>query len=122
LHAGEPFRYALAQPVAAAEVVLPGGARETVAVTDKREIVFGDTAKQGIYHLRAGALDVPFCVNVLDAAESNTKPRDELRFGKFNTVGATQVRQASVEMWHWIAAGALAVLMFEWWYYHRRTV
>ncbi|MGA2177532.1 MAG: BatA and WFA domain-containing protein [Verrucomicrobiota bacterium] len=122
LRAGEPFRYALTQPVAAAEVVLPGGARETVAPADIHEIVFGNTARQGTYHLRAGAVDVAFCVNVLDAAESNTKPREELRFGKFNTVGATELRQASVEMWHWIAAGALAVLMFEWWYYHRRTV
>jgi len=37
-------------------------------------------------------------------------------------VGATEVKQASVEIWRWIAAAALAVLMFEWWYYHRRTV
>ncbi len=122
LHAGEPFRYALTQPLAAATVVLPGGATESVASTGQREIVFGNTARQGIYHLRAGGADVAFCVNVLDAAESNTKPREELRFGKFNSVGATEVKQASVEMWHWIAAGALAVLLFEWWYYHRRTV
>ena len=50
-----------------------------------------------------------FCVNVLDAAESNTKPREELQFGKFNKVGATEMKQASVEIWRWIAAAALAV-------------
>jgi hypothetical protein len=72
--------------------------------------------------LRAGTNDFAFCVNVLDAAESNTKPRDELQLGKFNKVDATELKPASVEIWHWIAAGALAVLMFEWWYYHRRTV
>jgi Ca-activated chloride channel homolog len=122
LHAGEPFRFALSAPVAEAEVVLPDGTRENVAPSENREIVFGDTAKQGIYHLRADTADVAFCVNVLDAAESNTKPREQLQFGKFNTVGTTEVRQASVEIWHWIAAAALSVLMFEWWYYHRRTV
>jgi Ca-activated chloride channel homolog len=122
LHAGEPFRYVLPPAVSAAQIVLPGGATETVLPTENREIVFGDTARQGTYRMRAGNLDVSFCVNVLDAAESNTKPREELRFGKFNTVSATDVRQASVEIWRWIAAGALAVLMFEWWYYHRRTV
>ena len=122
LHAGEPFRLALSQPVAAAEVTLPGGARETVATAGNREIVFGHTDRQGIYRLRAGTNDVVFCVNVLDAAESNTKPREELQLGKFNKVSATEVRQASVEIWRWIAAGALAVLLFEWWYYHRRTV
>ena len=122
LHAGEPFRYALAQSVDSVEVTLPGGARETIAAAGSREIVFGDTARQGTYHLRAGTNEIAFCVNVLDAAESNTKPREELQLGKFNKVGATEIKQASVEIWHWIAAGALAVLMFEWWYYHRRTV
>jgi Ca-activated chloride channel homolog len=122
LHAGEPFRFGLAQPIDSVEVTLPDGAKETVAAAGSREIVFGDTARQGTYHLRAGTNETAFCVNVLDAAESNTKPRDELQFGKFNKVSATEVKRASVEIWRWIAAGALAVLLFEWWYYHRRTV
>ncbi|HEY3914301.1 MAG TPA: hypothetical protein VGN61_07425, partial [Verrucomicrobiae bacterium] len=122
LHAGEPFRYAAAQPVESVEVTLPGGTKESIATAGNREIIFGDTTRQGAYHLRARTNEVAFCVNVLDAAESNTKPREELQFGKFNKVGATEVKQASVEFWRWIAGGALAVLLFEWWYYHRRTV
>jgi len=122
LHAGEPFRFALSQSAASAEVTLPGGAKETIALNGNREIIFGHTDRQGTYHLRAGTNDMAFCVNVLDSAESNTKPRDELQLGKFNKVDATEVKQASVEIWRWIAAAALAVLMFEWWYYHRRTV
>jgi Ca-activated chloride channel homolog len=122
VRAGEPFRYSLAQPAATAEVTLPDGSKKTVTPADGREIVFGDTAKQGTYQLRAGTNEVAFCVNLLDAAESNTKPREELQFGKFNTVGSVDLKQASKEIWRWIAAVALAVLMFEWWYYHRRTV
>jgi len=122
LHAGEPFRFALPTPAESAQVTLPNGRMETIGLRDAREIVFGDTGKQGIYHLHVGTNDVAFCVNVLDAAESNTKPRDELDFGKFNRVNATGLNQASVETWRWIAAAALAVLSFEWWYYHRRTV
>ena len=76
----------MAQPVASAEVTLPGGAKKTIA-PGGREIVFGHTDRQGIYQLRAGTNDVAFCVNVLDAAESNTKPREELQLGKFDTVG-----------------------------------
>jgi Ca-activated chloride channel family protein len=121
VHAGEPFRYELTQPAATAEVTMPDGTKRTLTPGDAREIVFGDTGKQGIYHLRVGTNDVTFCVNLLDAAESNTKPREELEFGKFNTVSATQLRRANVDLWRWIAAGALAMLMFEWWYYHRRT-
>ncbi len=121
LHAGEPFRFGLAQPSSTALVTLPGGATETVDLHDPREIVVGDTGRQGVYHVRVGTNDMAFCVNVLDAAESNTKPREALQFGKFNRVGATGMKQASVEMWRWIAGAALAVLAFEWWYYHRRT-
>src|SRR5208283_2484678 len=105
LHAGEPFRFALPTPAATAEFVLPGGTRETVTPGQDGEVVFGDTSRQGTYRMRAGTREVAFCVNVLDAAESNTKPREELRFGKFNTVSATAVSQASVEIWRWIAAG-----------------
>jgi hypothetical protein len=122
VHAGEPFRYSLQQPSETAEVTLPDGSKRAITPADGREIVFGGTAKQGIYHLRAGTNDMAFCVNLLDAAESNTKPREQLQLGKFNTVAATEAHPASKEIWRWIAAAAMAVLMFEWWYYHRRTV
>jgi len=48
--------------------------------------------------------------------------REELSFGKFARVSATSVHRANMELWRTIAAVALAVLLFEWWYYHRRTV
>jgi hypothetical protein len=60
-------------------------------------------------------------VNLLDAAESNIKPKAELQFGKYAKVEATTLKRANLELWRWIATAALAVLMFEWWYYHRRT-
>jgi hypothetical protein len=63
-----------------------------------------------------------FAANVLDSMESNTQPRESLDFGRFGEVEATAVRKANLELWRWIAAAALAVLLFEWWFYHRRTV
>ena len=30
-------------------------------------------------------------------------------------------RQANLEIWRWFALTALLILLFEWWYYHRRT-
>ncbi len=38
------------------------------------------------------------------------------------SVSATTLHRANMELWRTIAAIALCVLMFEWWYYHRRTV
>jgi len=122
IKAGDPFRLALAEPVKTAEVKLPDGKTATLNIEGANEIVFGDTAKQGIYHLRAGTNEVTFCADLLDSAESNIRPRDELKFGEYTRVTATTVQRTNMELWRTLAAIGLAVLLFEWWWYHRRTV
>jgi hypothetical protein len=72
--------------------------------------------------LKTGTNETSFCVALLDAAESNIKPRDDLQFGKYTKVSATTLHRTNMELWRHIAAIALLVLLFEWWYYHRRTV
>ena len=90
IKAGDPFRLALSEPVKSAEVQLPDGSKRTLTVDAKAaEIAFGDTARQGIYHLRAGTNNLTFTANLLDSAESNIRPRDELKFGEFTRVMAT---------------------------------
>jgi len=85
-------------------------------------LVFGDTGKQGVYRLRLGTNDIPFCVNLLDAAESNIKPHEAVDLGKYTKITATTKQRANMELWRSIAALGLGMLLFEWWYYHRRTV
>jgi hypothetical protein len=122
VRAGDPFRVPLEEQVASAEVTHPDGSRRTVSLErGARELIIGETHRQGVYRVKAGTNDVTFCVNLLDAAESNLTPRDELPFGKYAKVSATAVKRANVELWRWIALAALAFLLFEWWYYHRRT-
>jgi Ca-activated chloride channel family protein len=121
--AGDPFRLALAESVKNAEVKLPDGKTTMLNnLEGANEIVFGDTAKQGIYQLRVGTNEVTFCANLLDSAESNIRPREELKFGEYTRVEATTVQRTNMELWRTLAALGLAVLMFEWWWYHRRTV
>ncbi|MGC3959126.1 MAG: VWA domain-containing protein [Verrucomicrobiota bacterium] len=120
--AGDPFRLAVTEPVKTAEVKLPDGKTTTLNVEGANEIVFGDTARQGVYHLRAGTNEITFCANLLDSAESNIRPRDELKFGEYTKVEATTVQRTNMELWRTLAAIGLAVLLFEWWWYHRRTV
>jgi hypothetical protein len=123
VHAGDPFRLSLPQPVTSAQITLPDNSvRDLKIDATANEIVFGDTFRQGKYRLKAGTNETTFCVALLDAAESNIKPRDELQFGKYARVSATSLHRANMELWRYIAAGALLVLLFEWWYYHRRTV
>jgi Ca-activated chloride channel homolog len=121
--AGDTFRLALPQPAKTARVTLPDGTTRTLTVDPKaNELVCGDTFKQGVYHLRLGTNDTVFCVDLLDAAETNIRPRDELQLGKYTKVAATTLQRTNMELWRSIAALGLVVLMAEWWYYHRRTV
>jgi hypothetical protein len=121
--AGDPFRLALLEPQSSAEVTFPGGATKSLKLDPTaNELVFGDTYRQGVYRLRLGTNDTVFCVNLLDAAESNIKPREELQLGKYTKVSATTQKHANMELWRTIAALGLLVLLVEWWYYHRRTV
>ena len=120
---GESFRLALTEPTKTAQVTFPGGATKRLELDPKaNELVFGDTFKQGVYRLRVGTNDMVFCVDLLDSAESNIRPHDELQLGKYTKVAATSLQRANMELWRSIAAVALLVLAVEWWYYHRRTV
>jgi len=123
VRAGDPFRYGLPhQPLTSAQIIKPDGTTRSLAVEPgTREIVFGDTFRQGIYKLKAGTNELTFCVNLTDAAESNIQPRDDLPLGKYGKVAASTLKSANMELWRWLAAAGLLILLFEWWYYHKRT-
>jgi Ca-activated chloride channel family protein len=123
VRAGDPLRISLPGPVTSAKVTRPDGTvRDVQPQGDGREIVFGDTARQGVYKLTAGTNEISFCANVMDTFESNITPRDEIPIGKhgaaLKTAGAVK---ANKEIWRWLAGAGLFVLMFEWWFFHRRT-
>lgn len=123
IHCGEPFRLAVPESVTNALVTLPDGSTRTRAVdANRKELLFGETQKQGIYKVKAGTNELMFCANLLDALETDTTPRDAIQFGTYAKVASTTERQANLEIWRWFALTAFLILLFEWWYYHRRTV
>ena len=119
---GDAFRLPLSQSEKSAQVTLPGGATRSLDVDPKaNEFVFGDTLKQGLYKVKVGTNDVMFCADLLDAAESNIQPREELQLGKYTKVIATTLQRTNMELWRTIASLALLMMLVEWWYYHKRT-
>jgi hypothetical protein len=71
-------------------------------------------------------------VNAVDSAQirlpgGQTRDLDvdpappELNLGQYDKVEANVERQANTELWRTLALLGLAVLMFEWWWYHKRT-
>jgi hypothetical protein len=127
--AGEPFRMALQSSSSSSSaslscsITLPSGITKPLTLdSNANEFVFGDTSKQGIYRLRLGTNQTAFCVDLLDAAESNIKPHDDLQLGQYSKITATTLQRANMELWRTIAALGVLFLLIEWWYYHRRTV
>jgi hypothetical protein len=120
---GNAFRYTLPAKTGSAQLTTPDGKTRSLPIDDDtRELVVGDTHKQGVYRLKAGTNEVTFCVNLMDSNESSIAPRDELPIGRYAKVTATTLKRANMELWRWIAAAGLLVLLFEWWWYHKRTV
>ena len=98
-----------------------GAEKDLVLEPPSREILFAETHRQGVHRLEAGTNSVRFCVNLLDSFESDIRPRAELPMGKFGGVAANTVKRANTELWRWLALACLAFLVFEWWFYHKRT-
>jgi hypothetical protein len=120
--AGLPFRFGLTEDLKSVQITGPDGAKSTRMIdATRRELVFGDTIRQGVYQVEAGTNQFRFAVNLLDAAESDTAPRSEVQFGEFALASAASMRQASLELWRWLALAGLSICLFEWWFYHKRT-
>ena len=119
---GDAFRLPLASPVTEATVTGPDGKVHPVTVAPQAsEFVWGDTGVQGVYRVQLGTNRLTFAANLLDAAESNIRPRESLDLGRFTQVKATTEKDANLEYWRWFALAGLAVMLGEWWWFHRRT-
>ncbi|MGN6371157.1 MAG: vWA domain-containing protein [Phycisphaerae bacterium] len=84
-------------------------------------VEFTSTDRDGFYTVTgAGGKQATFAVNLINATESDIRPQ------ALQTASGKQVEQsesvASVnkEIWPWMASAALAILVLEWWVYHRR--
>lgn len=122
LRTGEPIRIGLPEGTTAVEVRAPGRGWQAVGVDPgASEAVFGGTERQGQYGIRHGTNEITVVVRALDPQESDSRPRAEIPMGRFGGTAATTMRSANLEIWRWFAAAAMAVLLAEWWFYHRRT-
>jgi hypothetical protein len=121
IRVGEPFHVRLASEEQQVTVELPDGSTRETKTTSSGELIFGDTFQQGVYTATVGTNALQFCANLLDSDESDIRSRESLQLGEYGTVEATVQVSADKEAWRWIAMLCLGFLLFEWWFYHRRT-
>jgi len=107
--------------------VLPPGAGATplsVARDKHNEFPFTATGRVGLYRAREGDREVDrFAVNLFDPRESKIPIQADrkLKIGHDVIASGTGWEEHRRDVWKWIVAGALAILLFEWYIYNRRA-
>ncbi|MBL8680669.1 MAG: VWA domain-containing protein [Myxococcales bacterium] len=117
---GESWRVPVPAGVERAEVEGPDAKRWTVPVIEGRAVLRGMRA--GFYRVRAGTDAQIVAGNLTDPDESRMAPRP---FVELNGTRATPPIAGRVgvrrELWLYLLAGALAIVVLEWLSYHRRV-
>lgn len=116
---GETWHVRVPADAEEATLVTPEGDERAVPVVDGRAVCTGTTA--GFYTLRAGESEEVFAANLGPSDEAIVEPAEALRVGDVEAdepeIGTASVR---TELWTWLVLLALAVVMVEWFTYHRR--
>jgi hypothetical protein len=92
-----------------------------VKVPEKGDFVLPALNKVGLYQT-----DPPIpqyeniAVSLLDSTESNLLPASVVP-GSAGQVTAVAATKSRMELWWWLVAAALPLLMIEWWVYTRRV-
>lgn len=82
---------------------------------------YQETDKTGLYTIHSGEKEERFGVNLLSQVESDVMPQTLKNSSGGNISEARSVADVNREIWQYVAAVALLVLLVEWIVYHRRV-
>lgn len=121
---GEVITARLPAAAKSVELLLPDGRKETLAVPDPTQFVWGPVRRAGVYELgwTAGSQRESrlFAVNMLDADESNVSTVPQIEIGTERITGKNRGGGMLTDLWPWAIGACLLLLAAEWWVYHRR--
>ncbi|MHB8612095.1 MAG: vWA domain-containing protein [Candidatus Dormibacteraceae bacterium] len=121
-HSDEPVTLVPETGATSVTVVEPDGSRHAVAVG--AVATFGDTNQVGLYTVEqvvSGKTNRSwFTVNLFSDQVSQLKPVDRITLPPYsNAVAVSAVHRGQLEIWPWIALGALGLIVLEWLAFHR---
>ena len=85
-----------------------------------KDFLYKDTEDIGVYLATWESGRRGFAVNLLDADESDIRPRDEVKIGEQVLASGPTHGQPS-DLWPWAALAALVLVLVEWALYHFRV-
>jgi Ca-activated chloride channel family protein len=105
----------------------PGGQSQTFP-SEGRPIQFSATSLPGLYTVLQRAagqilLEEPFSINASDERESDVRPKP-IALGSGRTLqanAAPELVPVNREIWMWLVPPVLALLLFEWFWFHRKS-
>jgi hypothetical protein len=121
-HPDEPVTIVPEAGATSVTVVRPDASRHQLA--GGALATFGDTNLVGVYTVEqivAGKTHTSwFTVNLFSEQISQLKPADRLTLPPINnTIAINSVHRGQLEVWPWIALGALGLVVLEWLAFHR---
>ena len=121
-HPDEPVTIVPETGATSVTVVRPDGRRQALA--GGGVATFGETDLTGLYTVEqsvAGRINRSwFTVNLFSDQVSQLKPADRITLPPYdNTVAVNAVHRGQLEIWPWIALGALGLVVVEWLAFHR---
>jgi len=125
LRPGDPVSISPAAATTAVLVEKPDGTVWTAEVGEEA-LVFPETNQLGLYHVSqrddegtraAGS----FAVNLFSPIESAIAPAESLNIGQVSVEVETEGDVGQRELWLWLLAVGLILLVIEWWVFHRGT-
>lgn len=105
-------------------IIKPDGSvwtpQDSALAQERSRLVFAETEQLGLYQVEiAGSPAGQFAVNLFDPVESSLSRQEAITIGRAEVPPAGEQELGQRELWPWLAAGALILLLIEWWVYHR---
>jgi hypothetical protein len=124
---GQPLVARLPSAATSVRMRSPDGSTDAIEATDPGAFSWGPTRLSGVYTMTwsgegGGEHSRAFAVNMLSETEPDIKPQPVIKIGQEDVEGTGKDDSAYTPLWPWAVGFTLAILMLEWWIYHRKTM
>lgn len=124
---GEALTTRLPSEATNVRLIKPDGRTESINAPDPTHLSWGPITQSGVHVLawrepdRGDEQRRPFAVNLLSETEGDLRVNENLTIGRDRIQGDRAGRTAYTPLWPWALGLCLALLMIEWWVYHKKT-
>ena len=107
---------------------MPNGETESINPLSPEMVSWGPVRESGIYVMswrtpdRSELQFKPFAVNLITDYEGNIASQDTISVGQDQVEGVSGTRNQYVALWPYAVGLCLAMMLFEWWIYHRKMM